>query len=141
MYPSYPGDAAPGNGSKVLIASYCLSEDADRLGALIRPDGTAELELIDLVFRDLAAVHGLEVDDIKKYYREGDYFAWDWLHDPLTMGWSFLPATTSTLLNRCYRWRAILRSGRVRQCRYLRCSTSTRSSRQTLLRWRGGQRR
>ena len=70
----------------MLIASYCRTEDAERFGALIHPDGTAEPELIDLVFRDLAAVHGVTVNDIRKYYRKGDYFAWDWARDPLTMG-------------------------------------------------------
>jgi len=66
--------------------SYCWTQDAERLGALIHSDGTAEPELIDLVFRNLAAVHGVHVQDIKNYYTPGDYFAWDWLHDPLTMG-------------------------------------------------------
>jgi len=84
VYPSYP--PGPGERSGVLIASYCWTQDAERLGAFIHPDGTAEPELIDLMFRGLAAVHGVEVKDIKKYYREGDYFAWDWLRDPLTMG-------------------------------------------------------
>lgn len=93
MYPSYPQDAKPEQKSKVLIASYCRTEDAQRLGALIHHDGTAKPELLDLVFRDLAAVHGVSVDYIKKHYTKGDYFAWNWTHDPLTMGWYFLPTT------------------------------------------------
>ena len=92
----------------MLIASYCWTQDAERLGALIHPDGTAEPELIDLMFRGLAAVHGVEVGDIKKYYREGDYFAWDWLRDPLTMGWCFLPITAFAFLSSHYRWKCVL---------------------------------
>jgi len=86
VYPSYPAGAAPANMSKVLIVSYCWTQDAERLGALMHGDGTAEQELIDLVFRDLAAVHGVTVDWLQQFYTPGDYFAWDWLHDPLTMG-------------------------------------------------------
>jgi len=86
VYPSYPDNPTPDTRSKVLIVSYCWTQDAERLGALIHSDGTAEPELIDLVFRNLAAVHGVHVQDIKNYYTPGDYFAWDWLHDPLTMG-------------------------------------------------------
>lgn len=87
--------------------SYTRTEDAQRIGGLIHPDGTAEQELIDVIFRDLAAIHGLEIDDIKQYYTEGDYFAWDWTHDRLTMG-LYLLLTTMTLLNCCNRWIRIL---------------------------------
>ena len=95
----------------MLIASYCWTQDAERLGALIHSDGTADPELIDLVFRDLAAVHGVQVQDITKYYTRGDYFAWDWLHDPLTMGWCFLPLPSSTYLKDCHRCFRVLRPG------------------------------
>ncbi|KAF9649823.1 hypothetical protein BDM02DRAFT_3094095 [Thelephora ganbajun] len=86
VYPSYPKGATPENMSKVLIVSYCWAQDAERLGALINVDGTARPELIDMVFRDLAAVHGVTVEWLQQFYNPGDYFAWDWLHDPLTMG-------------------------------------------------------
>ncbi|KAF9645107.1 amine oxidase [Thelephora ganbajun] len=86
VYPSYPKGATPENMSKVLIASYCWTQDAERLGALVNTDGTARPELIDLVFHDLAAVHGVTVEWLQQFYNPGDYFAWDWLHDPLTMG-------------------------------------------------------
>ena len=76
--------------SKALIVSYCWTQDAKRLGALINGDGTGKSELIDLVLRDVAAVHGVTVDWLKQFYEPGDYFAWDWLHDPLTMGSPFL---------------------------------------------------
>ena len=86
VYPSYPQDAQPQNMSKVLIVSYTWTQDAERMGALINSDGTARPELIELIFRDLAAVHGVTVEWLKSFYTDGDYFAWDWLHNPLTMG-------------------------------------------------------
>ena len=82
----------------MLIASYCWTQDAERLGALIHSDGTAEPELLDLVFRDLATVHGVEVGYIKQYY-QGEYFAWDWLHNPTTMGLFFFLITNSIRFN------------------------------------------
>jgi len=89
VYPSYPANATAANMSNVLIVSYCWTQDAERLGALIHGDGTADQQLIDVVFRDLAAVHDVAVDSLYTFYTAGDYFAWDWLHDPLTMGSSF----------------------------------------------------
>ena len=91
MYPSYPAESAihPEKTSKALIVSYCWTQDAERLGALMNGDGTARPELIEMVFRDLAAVHGVTVEWLKQFYTEGDYFAWDWTHDPLTMGSRF----------------------------------------------------
>ena len=76
--------------SKTLIVSYGWTQDAERLGALINRDGTGKPKLIDLVFRDLATVHGVTVDWLKKFYTAGNYFAWDWLRDPLAIGSSFL---------------------------------------------------
>jgi hypothetical protein len=68
--------------SKVLIVSYCWAQDAERLGALINDDGTVKPGLMDTVFSDLAAVHGVTVDWLKAFYTEGKCFAWDWLRDP-----------------------------------------------------------
>ena len=87
--------------SKTLIVSYGWTQDAERLGALINRDGTGKPGLIDLVFRDLAAVHGVTVDWLQKFYTAGNYFAWDWLRDPLAIGSSFfvpLPAGVLTLM-------------------------------------------
>ena len=84
VYPSYP--SGPGCKSRVLIASYCWTQDAERLGALMNGDGTAQPELINLVMNDLASVHKIDVKKLWNLYTPGDYFAWDWLHDPLTMG-------------------------------------------------------
>ena len=95
----------------MLIASYCRTEDAYRLGALTHPDGTAGPELIDIVFRDLAAVHGIPVNDIKKHYKKGDYFAWNWSQDPFTMGRCFLRMGVVALLNGRCRGVCVLWSG------------------------------
>ena len=112
VYPSYPEGATPENMSKVLIVSYCWTQDAERLGAFMNGDGTARPELIDLAFRDLAAVHRVAVEDIRKFYTDGEYFAWDWLHDPLTMGSPFLLVVVLTLTGRS-RWICVLWSGCV----------------------------
>ena len=95
VYPSYPKSATPEKMSKALIVSYCWTQDAERLGALMNGDGTGKPELIDLAFRDLAAVHGVTVEWLQQFYTPGEYFAWDWLHDPLTMGSSFFVSGSS----------------------------------------------
>ena len=83
--------------SKALIVSYCWTQDAERLGALMNGDGTGKPELIDLAFRDLAAVHGVTVERLQQFYMPEQYFAWDWLHDPFTMSPPsfFLPMAVS----------------------------------------------
>lgn len=86
VYPSYPKGATAADMSKVLIVSYCWTQDAERLGALINTDGTVKAGLIGNVLRDLAKVHGVTVEWLEKFYTRGDYFAWDWLHDNLAMG-------------------------------------------------------
>ena len=90
VYPSYSfSDPVPTETTTVLIASYCWTYDAERLGALI---GTGETQydrqLLTLAIRDLAAVHNvdydwlyMQVDDLEK-----DVFAWDWNHNPLSQG-------------------------------------------------------
>ena len=101
MYPSYPKDATKDTRSKVLIASYCRTHDAERLSALILPDGTVKPELLDLVFRNLATIHSVTVDYIKENYdnKPENCFAWDWVHDPLAMGWCLPCVTVFVLLN------------------------------------------
>ena len=74
--------------SKVLIVSFAWTQDADRLGALMNGHGTMKQELIDVVFRDLAAVHGVTVQWLLDRYT-GTHFAWDWQRDSLTMGSPF----------------------------------------------------
>ena len=74
--------------STVLIASFCWTQDAQRMGARMNGDGTMRPKLFDLVFRDLAAVHDVTSEWLLERYA-GQHFAWDWLHDPLTMCSSF----------------------------------------------------
>ena len=77
--------------SPVLIVSYCWTQDAERMGALINHNRTDQSRLIKMVLRDLAAVHGVTVDWLNQYYTDSDdnYYAWNWLQDPLTMGLYF----------------------------------------------------
>ena len=138
VYPSYPAGAAPKDMSSTLIASYCWTQDAERMGSLINRDGTGQPELMDLVFRDLAAVHGVTVEWLKGFYT-GEYFAWDWARDPLTMGSPSLPVAVLGFLNGCSRCICILRSGGIWRQRYLQPNAPACSKRQTVLRWRGGQ--
>ena len=99
--------------SSTLIATYCWTQDAERMGALINGDGTGKPELMDLIFRDLAAVHGVTVEWLMQFYTPGNYYAWDWLHNPLTMGSSSLSLAVLTLLNGRSRRICVLRSGCV----------------------------
>ncbi|KZS88538.1 FAD/NAD(P)-binding domain-containing protein [Sistotremastrum niveocremeum HHB9708] len=84
VYPSYPPGIPKSN---VLIASYCWTADAERLGALIK-DGKADPLLVELVIRDLAALHNVADTYIwNRFVNDGtNIFAWDWLHNPYTCG-------------------------------------------------------
>ena len=75
--------------SSTLIASYSWTQDTAQMGALINGDSAGRQELMDLVLRDLGTVHGVTVEWLKQHYTPGDYFAWDWLYDPLTTGSPF----------------------------------------------------
>ncbi|KZV87220.1 hypothetical protein EXIGLDRAFT_752364 [Exidia glandulosa HHB12029] len=83
VYPSYP----PGNvtKSRVLIASYCWTQDAERLGAFIdSKTGKISDDLREIVLRNLEKVHGLEAGFLNN--KVEDAFAFDWLHNPFTQG-------------------------------------------------------
>jgi monoamine oxidase len=83
VYPSYGVDS--GTPSTVLIASYCWTNDAERLGALISTGKTEYIEqLKELVLRNLAEVHNVTYSFLLSEY--SDIHAWDWNYDPLTMG-------------------------------------------------------
>ncbi|KZT32830.1 FAD/NAD(P)-binding domain-containing protein [Sistotremastrum suecicum HHB10207 ss-3] len=91
VYPSYPPNGKNGNHvpkSPVLIVSYCWTNDAERLSALIRENGRADPCLIPLVLRDLAKVHNIELAWLKDQYDDQEdgrnYHAWSWLSDPLS---------------------------------------------------------
>lgn len=82
VYPSYGvGTDTP---TTVLIASYCWTEDARRLGALMDQGTDADTQLLKLVLKDLALIHKVSVRFLETQYV--DHFAWDWSHSPLTMG-------------------------------------------------------
>ncbi|KAH7912672.1 hypothetical protein BJ138DRAFT_750069 [Hygrophoropsis aurantiaca] len=79
VYPSF-GNVLAGE-TTTLIASYCWTEDAMRMGALI--DNDDEL-LTTLVLKDLADIHNVDVDFLR-----GELLGvkgWNWFHDPLAMG-------------------------------------------------------
>ncbi|GJE84140.1 amine oxidase [Phanerochaete sordida] len=79
VYPSH-GDVMDGK-TTTLIASYCWTEDAEKLGALI---GSCDQVLVDLVIRELSNIHNVTVDFLRNQLI--DTFAWDWSRDPCTMG-------------------------------------------------------
>ncbi|KAG2151158.1 flavin-containing amine oxidoreductase-domain containing protein [Suillus bovinus] len=85
VYPSY--GIYSSSPSTVLIASYCWTNDAERLGALINSGKDSYNEqLKELVLRDLAAVHGDKANYQFLLDQFKDMHAWDWTCDPLTMG-------------------------------------------------------
>ncbi|RDB23899.1 hypothetical protein Hypma_008897 [Hypsizygus marmoreus] len=87
VYPSYgPDDSHPGSKmSNCMIAAYNGMQDSQRLGGLMKGRGTPEEKiLLDLVMRDLAAVHNLNVDDLWKEYE--DYYPWDFYRDQFQLG-------------------------------------------------------
>ncbi|PWW76289.1 amine oxidase [Tuber magnatum] len=84
VYPSY-GFKDPQDANGVLIASYCWTQDALRLGSLIKGKGTdAEKTLLIIIYKDLAELHGKD----PQWYKDQtlDYHAYDWYHDQYSMG-------------------------------------------------------
>jgi monoamine oxidase len=83
VYPSY--GAYTDEASKTLIASYCWTNDAERLGSLI---GTGKANFDDqlefLVLNNLAAVHNVTYEYLKGKLVK--VHSWDWSHSPYTMG-------------------------------------------------------
>ncbi|KAF8435776.1 hypothetical protein L210DRAFT_3648445 [Boletus edulis BED1] len=85
VYPSYGVDASP--PCKVLIASYCWTTDASRLGALSTKKEQDVLK--DLVLRNLAEAHSRLNPEITYEYLKGEFVDMnvkDWNQDELTMG-------------------------------------------------------
>lgn len=96
VYPSYGAYTA--EASKTLIASYCWTNDAERLGSLIRTgEEDVEKQLKHLVLSNLAEVHNVTFEYLLE--RFVDMHSWDWNHDPRTMGkpWPLLPETRHSL--------------------------------------------
>lgn len=82
VYPSYGLEST---GKAVLIASYCWTEDASRLGALITAcDKTKDDPLTVLVLRDLAAIHNISYQTLRDKFVAIHPF--DWTTDPNSMG-------------------------------------------------------
>lgn len=83
VYPSHGAESS--TPSTVLIASYCWTNDAERLGALINIGKIGYQEqLKELVQRNLAEVHSMDRSYLSDQYV--DMHAWDWSDDPLVMG-------------------------------------------------------
>ncbi|KAI6161803.1 hypothetical protein EDD17DRAFT_1822711 [Pisolithus thermaeus] len=82
VYPSYGVNSD--TPSTVLIASYCWTTDAERLGSLAVPGQNAVLK--ELVLRNLAEAHGngITYEFLKDQFL--DMHVKDWSHDALTMG-------------------------------------------------------
>ncbi|PNP59158.1 hypothetical protein THARTR1_01406 [Trichoderma harzianum] len=85
VYPSYNLDDGEGNPA-VLLASYTWSQDATRVGSLVRedpPQPPKEDELVELILQNLARLHSehMTYEQIKAAYM-GVYHAYCWSHDP-----------------------------------------------------------
>jgi monoamine oxidase len=86
-YPSHNISDDPRKPS-VLIASYTMGQDAQRIASLINRDSpTGESPLKELMLRDLARLHarsGITYDFLAAQYVT--HHAFDWSHDPFTSG-------------------------------------------------------
>jgi len=105
VYPSYGlGEDGPG----VLIATYNWNQDAYRYGALIQNSNwtsqsvapkqpPSEKILLDQIYADLARLHKVDEPTLRK--NTLGYCAFDWYHNPYTMGgWAqFAPGQFSLL--------------------------------------------
>ncbi|KAF9057128.1 hypothetical protein BJ165DRAFT_9229 [Panaeolus papilionaceus] len=93
VYPSYGiGEEGPG----VLMVSYTWTQDASRLGSLIKtPDWSQQLNpdrirppseqvLLERIYQDLSILHDVPITQLKDDTL--DYHAFDWYSNPYTMG-------------------------------------------------------
>ncbi|KAI0085414.1 amine oxidase [Irpex rosettiformis] len=81
VYPSY----GIGSQDATMIVSYSWSQDALRLGTLVKGQGSlAEQRLIDLILQDLAEIHDIPFDDLKSW--QVDYHAYNWYDNEFTVG-------------------------------------------------------
>ncbi|KAJ7786179.1 hypothetical protein B0H16DRAFT_1295633 [Mycena metata] len=79
VYPSY-GDVMAGKTS-ALIASYCWTDDATRLSALIGNDNKL---LQEFVLTELADIHNVDLDYLRNQLVEMK--PWSWSNAPYAMG-------------------------------------------------------
>ncbi|KAJ3505377.1 hypothetical protein NLJ89_g7452 [Agrocybe chaxingu] len=87
VYPSYGPDASHPNNQKsnCMIAAYNGMQDSQRLGGLMKGKDTPEERImLDLVMRDLAAVHKVDVEKLWDEYE--DYYPWDFYRDEFQLG-------------------------------------------------------
>ncbi|EAU89602.1 L-amino acid oxidase [Coprinopsis cinerea okayama7 len=87
VYPSYPSDSThPGSKySNCMIAAYNGMQDSQRLGGLMKGRDTPEERvMLELVMRDLAALHNKDVDELWDQYE--DYYPWDFYRDEFQLG-------------------------------------------------------
>jgi hypothetical protein len=85
VYPSNKPNVKGYPNVNVLIASYNGMQDSQRLGTLMRGRDTPEERiLLNLVMKDLSAIHGIDVDKIWDEYV--DYHPWDWYSSSLSLG-------------------------------------------------------
>jgi monoamine oxidase len=87
VYPSY-GIGKPESGA-TMIASYTWAQDAARIGSLIPKKASVSGEpkdttLLDLVLGDLAAVHAMDVGELRKLVV--NHKAFDWYADSNSSG-------------------------------------------------------
>jgi monoamine oxidase len=84
VYPSF-GTSVQAGTTTTLIASYCWTEDAERLAALIANDQKA---LKEFTLNELARTHNVSYDFLRNQLI--DWFPWSWSLDLHTMGISHL---------------------------------------------------
>ena len=72
-----------------MIAAYNGMQDSQRLGGLMKgKDSPEESVLLDLVMRDLAAVHQVDVEMLWDEFE--DYYPWDFYRDEFQLGNDYL---------------------------------------------------
>ena len=93
VYPSYNLTKADNKKPGVLLCSYTWSQEAQRIGALIKKgaEPAAETELKALLIDNLARLHSKKPSDYTRLYKmiQENYlthFAYDWYTDPGTTG-------------------------------------------------------
>ncbi|KAF8810968.1 FAD/NAD(P)-binding domain-containing protein [Phlegmacium glaucopus] len=91
----YPSSGLDEEGPGVLMVTYNWHQDAARYGALIQNPEWSQLDpdreyppsekiLLEQIYGDLAVLHGVTVDWLRN--ETLDYHAFDWYHNPYTMG-------------------------------------------------------
>lgn len=83
-----------------MLASYSWSQDALRLGALVKgKDSLTERRLVDQLLQDLSKVHNITYEDLKSWMV--DYHAYSWYHNEYTIG-ELLPVVLRAQLSTCH---------------------------------------